>query len=137
MFFRILVRRMTTINKPKITVDTIKQCAPTIRQYMNPQSLAPYLMAYSLLTTDESFHFLHEKKSSGESSDYLIKILEAKHPGSGQIFYQCLKMETEHLGHSHIIAELERCALQGNCNQALYLISHEFFQVPVLKVQQK
>ena len=105
---------MAANDEPKITIDTIKQCAPTICRYMNRQSLAPHLLKFSLLTKDEMYHFLHDKKSPGESNNYLINILETKHPDSAQMFYKCLQMETEHLGHLQIVEELKNAAMQGD-----------------------
>ena len=104
---------MVTPNDPKITIDIIRQCAPIIRQYMNRDSLLPYLMQYSLLTDDEIYHFTHKDKSLGESSNYLIKVLETKHSDAAQIFYQCLQMEREHMGHLQIAEFLKSTALQG------------------------
>ena len=105
---------MITPDDPKITMDTIRQCAPIIRQYINRESLLPYLMQSSLLTDDEIYHFTDKDKSQGESSNYLIKILETKHSDAAQILYQCLQMESEHMGHLQLAESLRNTALQGN-----------------------
>lgn len=105
---------MATTDEPKITMDTIRQCAPIIRQYMDRESLYPYLLQYSLLTNDEMYHFTSKDKSPSESGNYLIKILETKGFDSAQKFYQCLQEEAEHVGHSDIVKHLRNTALQGN-----------------------
>ena len=106
---------MATTDEPKITMDTIRQCAPIIRQYMNRESLLPYLLQHSLLTNTEMYHFTNTNKSPSESNTYLIEILENKDFDSAQEFYRCLQMETEHTGHSQIVEHLRNAAkLQGN-----------------------
>lgn len=104
---------MITSDEPTITIETIRQCAPTIRQCINRECLYPFLLHCSLLTQDEMYHFMSTDKSQGESANYLIKVLETKHSDSPQIFYQCLQMETEHTGHSEIVESLINAALQG------------------------
>ena len=105
---------MTTPDDPKITMDTIRQCAPIIRQYIDRESLLPYLMQSSLLTEDQRYHFTDTNKSQGESSNYLITVLETKHSDAAKIFYQCLQSEQEHIGHLQIAESLRSTALQGN-----------------------
>lgn len=104
---------METVNEPKITMKTIKKCVLTIRQNMNRDALAPHL--HSLLTHDEMYHFTSDQKSSGESCDYLIGILESKGSNAAQIFLECLQQETEHIGHAEIVDVLRKiAALQSN-----------------------
>ena len=107
---------MTTTDEPKITIDTIRQCAPIICQCISRECLSPYLLQYSLLSNDEMYHFVNEGKSPGESGNYLIKVLETKGSDSAQKFYQCLQEETQHAGHSEIVEHLRTTAfkLQGN-----------------------
>ena len=114
LFQEVIVTTMAMTDEPKIIMDTIKKCAPIICQNMNRESIYPYLLQCSLLTGDESYHFMNTDKSPGESSSYLIELLERKDSDSAQIFYQCLQMETEHIGHSLIIKHLRNTALQGN-----------------------
>ena len=103
---------MATTNEPEITMDTIRQCASIICQYMNRESIYPYLLQYALLTDDESYHFMSKDKSPGESGGYLIGLLEKKDSGA-QIFYQCLQIELQHSGHLQIAECLRTTALQG------------------------
>ena len=105
---------MITPDDPKITMNTIRQCAPIIHQYINRESILPYLIQSSLLTIDEMYHFTDKDKSQGESSNYLITVLETKHSDAAQIFYQCLQSEREHIGHLQIAESLRSTALQGN-----------------------
>ena len=110
----IAISAKATMSEPKITISTIQRCASSIRDYMDRQSLAPYLFEHALLTDDEMYHFCDEKRSPGESNTYLIERLKAKGRDSAQKFYQCLQMEPQHLGHSQIVEDLKKAALQGN-----------------------
>ena len=126
---------MIASDDTEITMDTVRQCAPVIRNYMNRESLTPYLMQCQLLTDDEMYHFTSDNMSPGESCNYLLKVLETKHSKSAQIFYQCLQMEPEHLGHSQIVESLRNTALQlqGNIHAVVKSSSfdlHLFAQVP-------
>lgn len=117
-----------TTDEPTITIHTIKQCAPTISQYMNRDALAPYLMQQSILSYDEMYRFQNANNSPSESSNYLIKVLETKHPSSAQKLYWCFQMETEHSGHLVIVETLRNTALRGNCvGTAKQLANSSFF----------
>ena len=118
---------MATTDEPKITMDTIKKCAPILCQHMNRESLCPYLLQCSLLTSDESYHFLDKSKSPSESNSYLIEILETKDSISAQKFYQCLQKEKEHNGHLQIVEHLRSTALQGNFQTIMTLYPSDYF----------
>ena len=102
-------------SEPKITNENIRRCAKIITKYVNRESIAPYLLQRSLLTSTQLYHYTHINCSTEESNQYLIQQLLQKHPDSGQTFYYCLLEEKEHIGHEYVAKELKNASHKGDC----------------------
>lgn len=65
--------------------------------------LAPYLLKYSLLTTDEYEHTNMSSQTRKEGVLYLLRILDTKGPTAHYTFARCLEEGSEHCTHQELL----------------------------------
>lgn len=75
---------------------------PQLAQYINLESLVPYLNQQQLLTDDENEVLLNLYLSQRTRVLKLLQFLETKGEVGFQRFLKAVADEPEHLGHTHI-----------------------------------
>ena len=75
---------------------------------LNPQPLLGQLKAHGLVTSEEESFLLNPDYSPQKRTTLLLLLLHSKNPNNYvQLFYQCLRAETQDLRHQNLADRLE------------------------------
>ena len=74
-----------------------------IVDHVNPQELLGQLVIHNLVTEDEQYMLLNQNFSPRKRNQLLIEVLFSKDPNTSvQLFYECLKAETNYSPHQYL-----------------------------------
>lgn len=89
-------------------IDALYELNPELNDYIDMNSLIPYMNKYRILTKDERFYLNDSSKPPSEKVTYLLSCLERKDYKTVYNFIQALKEEKEHSGHVKLCSLLEQ-----------------------------
>lgn len=79
-----------------------------IIQWLSPNELVPHMCKCGLMDLQEVGEFiLNSSTTRREKAEHILSVLKSKGPSAYFQFLECLKQETNHLGHAYIASLLE------------------------------